>query len=112
MRQFTVQSDATSEKQKALHIACFFHVTKKKLRHICERFCNEIGINIAFWPLKVSSFFNCKDTLPNSLKSYIVYQFTCAGCKVCYTGETKRNLSTRIENNLGKDQKFHIYSHL
>ena len=63
-------------------------------------------------PLKLSSFFSCKDTLPKSLQSYVVYQFTCAGCKACYVGETKRHLNTRIEEHLGKDKKSHIYSHL
>ena len=90
----------------------FSHVTRKKLRHICERFCKDINIKIAFSPLKLSSFFSCKDTLPKSLQSYVVYQFTCAGCKACYVGETKRHLNTRIEEHLGKDKKSHIYSHL
>ena len=88
----------------------FSHVTRKKLRHICERFCKDINIKIAFSPLKLSSFFSCKDTLPKSLQSYVVYQFTCAGCKACYIGETKCHLNTRIEEHLGKYKKSHIYS--
>ena len=45
--------DATSEKQKTLHYSLpytghFSHVTKKKLRYICERFCKDIDIKIAF----------------------------------------------------------------
>ena len=77
-KKFTVDSGATSEKQKALHyslpnIGHLSHVTKKKLRHICERFCKDIDIKIAFSPLKLSSFFSCKDTLPKSLQSYVVY---------------------------------------
>ena len=47
-----------------------------------------------------------------SLQSYVVYQFTCAGCKTCYIGETKHHLNTMIEKHLGKDKKSHIYSHL
>ena len=94
------------------YIGHFSNVTKKKLRHICEHFCKDIDIKIAFSPLKLSSFFSCKDTLPKSLQSYVVYQFTCAGCKACYVGETKRHLNTRIEEHLGKDKKSHIYSHL
>ena len=63
-------------------------------------------------PLKLRSFFSYKDTLPKSLQSYVVYQFTCAGCKACCIGGTKRTLNTRIEKYLGKDKKSHIYSHL
>ena len=82
-KQCTVESDTTSEKQKTLHyslpyIGHFSHVTKKKLRHICERFCKDIDIKIAFSPLKLSSFFSCNDTLPKYLQSYVVYEFTCA----------------------------------
>ena len=116
-KQFTVDSVTTSKKQKTLYyslpyIRHFCHLTKKKLRHICERFCKDIDIKISFLPLKLSNFFSCKDTLPKSLQPYVVYQFTCARCKACYVGETKRHLNTRIEEHLGKDKKSHIYSHV
>ena len=67
---------------------------------------------MAFLPLKLSSFFSCKDTLSIFFHSYVFYHFTCTGCKACYIGETKRHLNTRIEQHLGKDKKSHIYSHL
>ena len=105
--QFTVDSGYSLP-----YIGHFSHLTKKKLKHICEYFCKDIDINVAFLPLKFSSFFNCNDTLPKSLQSYAVYQFTCAGCKACYIGETKRHLNTKIEDHFGKDKKSHIYSHL
>ena len=113
-KQFTVDSGTTSEKQKTLHyslpyIGHFSNVTKNILRHICECFCKDIDIKIAFSPLKLKS---CKDTLPKSLQFYVVYQFTCAGCKACYIGETKCHLNTRIKEHSGKDKKSHIYSHL
>ena len=62
-KQFTVESVTTSEKQKTLHYSLpylehFSHVTKKKLRYICERLCKYIDIKIAFSPLKLSSFFS------------------------------------------------------
>ena len=81
-------------------------------KDICERFCKDIDINIAFSSLKRSSFFSCKGTLPKSLQSSVGYQFTCGECKACYIGETKSHLNTRIEKHLGKDKKFHIYLHL
>ena len=116
-KQFTEDSVTTSEKQKTLYyklpyIGHFSHVTIKKLRHICERFCKDINIKIAFSPLKLSSFFSCKATLPKYLQSYVAYQFTWAGCKACYVGETKHHLNTSIEEHLGKDKKSYIHSHL
>ena len=65
-----------------------------------------------FHRLKLRSFISYKDAPPKSLQSYVVYQFTCAGCKARYIGETKRHLNTRIKEQLGKDKKSHIYSHL
>ena len=66
-KQFTVDCGTTSERQKTLNSSLpytghFSHVTNNKLRHICELFCTDIGIKIAFSPLKLSSFFRCKDT--------------------------------------------------
>ena len=80
-KQFTVDTATTSEKQKTLHyslpyIGHLSHARKKELRHICERFRKDIDIKIAFSPLKLSSFFSCKDTLPKSLQSYVFNQFT------------------------------------
>ena len=104
-KQFSVDSGTTSQKEKILHyslryIGHFSHVTKKKLRHICERFCKDIDIKIAFSPLKLSSFFICKVTVPKSFQFYVCYQFTCVGCKACYIRETKRHLSTRTEGKV------------
>ena len=75
-----------------------------------SNYISKIDISIAFLPLKLSSFFSCKDTLPKSLQSYVVYQFTCAGSKACYIGETKRHLNTRIEEHLGRIKNL-IYIH-
>ena len=81
-KQFTVDIGTTSEKQKTLHyslpyIGHFSHVTKKKLRHICEGFCKHIDIKIAFSPLKPSSFFSCKDTLLKFLQSCRLSVYLC-----------------------------------
>ena len=110
-KQFAVGNGKTSKKQKNCIIA--YHILKNFLvRHICERLCKDIDINIAFLSLKLSSFFSVKDTLSKSIQSYVFYQFPWAGCKACYTGETKRDLNTRTEKHLGKDKKSHVYSHL
>ena len=52
-KQFTVDSGTTSEKQETLHynlpyIGHFSHVTKMKLRHICERFCKDMILRLHF----------------------------------------------------------------
>ena len=60
-KKFTADSGTTSGKQKTLqyslpHNGHFSHVTKKKLRHICQRFCKDINIKIAFSPLNLVVF--------------------------------------------------------
>ena len=53
-----------------------------------------------------------KDSILKFLQSYVVYQFTCAGCNTCYIGETRSHLKTRIEEDLGKDKNSQILKHL
>ena len=94
------------------YIGHFSHMTKKKLRHICEHSYKGIDINIAFLPFKFNSFFSYKDTLPKSIQSYVFYEFTCVGCKACYIGETECHLNIKIEEHLRKDKKCHTSSHI
>ena len=88
-----------------------------KKRCNCPSLVN-VGLSFSFLnfaeSLIISKIFRLNISLSRikSLQSYVVYQFTCAGCKACYVGETKRHLNTRIEEHLGKDKKSHIYSHL
>ena len=62
-KQLTVDSGTASKKQKTLHyslpyIAHFSQVIKNKLRHICERFCKDIDIKIAFSSLRFFPYLN------------------------------------------------------
>ena len=49
----------------------------------------------------------CKDFVPDSLKSRVVYQFTCASCGARCIGETNRNFNARV-NDLFRDKNSHI----
>ena len=53
-----------------------------------------------------------KGPIPNDLKSFLVYKFTCAMCSSNYIGETCRHFKNRIEEQIKKDNKFHIFKHL
>ena len=90
-KQFTVDGGTSSEEQKVIdyglpHINQFSHVTKKKLKHICEDFCKDIVTKIAFSPLHLSSFFSSMEIYHSSkvvaisiqlmpIKSYILFCF-------------------------------------
>ena len=54
---------------------------------------------------KVLKYFSYKDPIPDDLKSFLVYKFTCASCSSSYIGETCRHFKTRIEEHIKKDNK-------
>ena len=46
------------------------------------------------------------------MKSFLVYKFACGSSSSSYIGETCRHFKTRIEENIKKDNKCHIFKHL
>ena len=102
MQYTTISNENTVNNNKKVYfklpyIGNFSNATKIKLNQICDKYCKNTNIVVAFPPLKIGSFFSCKDSISKFLQSYVVYQFTCAGCNACYIGETKCHLKTRIE---------------
>ena len=76
-------------------------------------FCKEnFNIKLVFNSFKIKNYFAYKDAIPNDLKSFLVYKFTCASCSSSYIGETSRHFKTRIEEHIKKDNKSHISKHL
>ena len=61
---------------------------------------------------KLSSMFSSKDFIPESLKSRVVYQITCASCGARYIGETNRHFHTRVNEHLFRDKNSHVFRHL
>ena len=55
--------------------------------------------------VKLGNIFNFKDSLPESIKSLIVYKFTCGECNITYIGKTKRHLKLRMCEHLGLSPK-------
>ena len=68
--------------------------------------------NFVSWFLINSKKFSYKDPIPNDLKSFLVYTFTCASCSSSYIGETCHYFKTGIEEHIKKDSKCHICKHL
>ena len=50
---------------------------------------------------RIGTILPFKDRIPFSLRSSVVYKFTCATCNSCYYGQTKRHLHTRISEHKG-----------
>ena len=98
---------------KLSYIGNLSHHIKNKLSKLCKEFCKEnFNIKLVFSSFKIKSYSSCKDPIPNNLKSFLVYKFTCASCSSSYIGETCRHFKTRIEEHIKKDNKSHIFKHL
>jgi hypothetical protein len=46
-------------------------------------------------------FFLFKDRIPITLRSHVVYQFTCQCCSALYVGQTRRHIHTSISEHMG-----------
>ena len=94
-------------------LATLSHHIINKLWKLCKEFCNEnVNIKLVFTSVKIKNYFLYKDPVPDDLKSFIVYKFTCASCSSSYIGKSCRHFKTRIEEHIKKDKKSHISKHL
>ena len=86
---------------------------KNKLSKLWKEFCKEnFNIKLVFNSFKIKNYFSYEDPIPNDLKPFLVYKFTCASCSSSYTGETCRHFKTEIEEDIKNDNKSHIFQHL
>ena len=53
-----------------------------------------------------------QDPIPDDLKYFLVYIFTCANCSSSYIGETYHHFKTTTEEHIKNDNKSHIFKHL
>ena len=98
---------------KLPYIGNLSHHIKNKISKLCKEFCKEnFNIKLVFNSFKIKNYFSYKDPIPNDLKSFLVYKFTCASCSSSYIGETCHHFKTRIEDHIRKDNKSHIFKHL
>jgi len=84
-------------------------ITFSKINTILQE---KAQIRIAYQTQKTSAFFPNKDRLTDSVRSKVVYKFSCVRCGGVYTGETIRHLSTRMEEHLqGRPTATEVTSH-
>ena len=67
----------------------------------------ETFIKLVFNSFKIKNCFSYKDPIPDDLKSFLVYKFTCASCSTSYISETYRHFKTKFEEYSKKDNKSH-----
>ena len=97
---------------KLPYIGNYSRLTQIKIRQLCKHFCKDLNIKLVFSTLKIKTFFSFKDPIPTALKSFVVYEFTCAGCNSHYIGETSRHFSTQIKDHTLTDRNSHVFKHL
>jgi len=79
---------------------------------IIKKYCKDLNVKIIFSPFKLKDMFSPKDVVPDTLKSRVVYQFTCASCGVRCIGETNRHFNTRVNGHLFQDKNSHVFKRL
>ena len=94
------------------HISATFHtISKINLRNFAKSCVKKILV-LVFSSFKIKNYFSYKDPILDDLKSFLVYKFTCTSCSSSYIGKTCHPFKTRIEENIKKDNKSHIFKHL
>ena len=68
--------------------------TQRKKSMLARKYCKNLNIKLAFSFLKIKNLLTVKDRVHRSLRSRVVYKFSCAGCNSVYIGETTCHLST------------------
>ena len=69
-------------------------------------------MKLIFNSFKIKNYFSYNNPIPNYLRSFLVYKFTCASYSSNYIRKTRRHFKTRIKEHIKKDNKSHIFKHL
>ena len=96
------------------HILATFTPYQNKHWKLYKEFCKEnFNIKLVFNSFKITNYFSYKGWISNNLKSFLVYEFTCAAsCSSSCIGKTCCHCKTRIEEHTKKDSKSRIFKHL
>ena len=95
------------------YIGNLSHHIKNNFQNFAKEFCKEnVNIKLVFTSFKIKNYFSYKDPIPDDLKSFLLYKFTCTSCSSSYIGKTCHHFKTRIEEHIKKDNKSHIFKHL
>ena len=80
-------------------ISPFSCATQRRIKVITKKYCKDLDIRLVFTSYKLKNRFGVRISVPNSLRSLVVYKFLCAGCGPCYVGETARHFPTRVREH-------------
>ncbi len=76
---------------------------RKRILSIVRKRYPQVSLRFVFRiSTRVRNVFSFKDRVPESCLSGVVYRFSCGGCNSSYYGKTKRHLTIRIHEHLGR----------
>ena len=65
----------------------------------CMKFCK---LRVIFKTNKrLKNYFRCKDFVSETLRSSLIYKFSCGSCTVSYIGKTYRHFKVRVSEHQG-----------
>ena len=92
---------------KLPYIGNLSHHIKNKFSKLCKEFFKgNVNNKLVSTSFKIKNYFSYKDSIPDGLKSFLVYKFACASCSSSYIGETCCHFKTRIEEHIKKNSKY------
>ena len=94
------------------YIGLFSKIADNKIGYLVKKYCKDLDVELDISSFKVGNLFSVKDSVPDKLRSRVVYKFSCAGCSARYVGETSRHFTTRVREHLSTDRVSHVYKHL
>ena len=71
---------------KLPYIGFYSSYTRNNISSIISKYCKALNVKVIFSPFKLCNIYSPKDFIPDSLKSRVVYKFTCSGCGARYVG--------------------------
>ena len=81
---------------------------KSKLTRFSSKYFPTCRIKVVFkCKNRLKNFLVFKDRIPLSVRSHLLYRYTCSGCNAIYIGKTKRHYLVRVFEHLGISMRTH-----
>ena len=93
-------------------IGMYSKVTQNKIESLCKRFCNKAKVELDFTNDKLRQTSLYKDSYPSVLSSKLFYKRVWASCNASFVGLKHRHLTSKIDEQFGKNKMSHRYLQL
>ena len=77
-----------------------FLYLSKQLKNLCHQYFKDLKLIFAYRSIHMHDFFYFKDRVPESLRSRVMFKFTCR-CNSTYVSMTNQQIHTRASKHMG-----------